>query len=67
MIGSAITWFIANAALFDYITSVLHVELGFGEPVWAIDPLGFMIISVPTGVVFLVGLLAVFDNILPKE
>ena len=67
MIGSAITWFMANAALFDYIVNVLHPELAFGEPIWVIDPLGFMIISVPTAIVFLIGLLAVFNDLLPRE
>ncbi len=67
MIGSAIVWFVANAVLFDYIVNVLHPDLAFGEPIWVIDPLGFIIISVPTGIVFFLGLLAVFDDILPRE
>lgn len=67
MIGSAIVWFVANAVLFDYIVNVLHPELAFGEPIWVIDPLGFMVISVPTGIVFFLGLLAVFGDMLPRE
>jgi hypothetical protein len=32
-----------------------------------IDPDGFMVISIPTGLVFFIGLLAVFGDLLPKE
>jgi len=67
MIGSAVAWSIGNAALFDYIVNVLHPESGFGEPIWVIDPLGYMAISLPTGFVFIIGLLAVFDDISQKE
>ena len=67
MIGSAIVRSIAIAVLFDYIVNVLHPDLAFGEPIWVIDPLGFMVISVPAGFVFFVGLLAVFGDMLPRE
>ncbi|RDE16115.1 MAG: hypothetical protein C4K48_02425 [Candidatus Thorarchaeota archaeon] len=67
MIGSAIVWSIVIAVLFDYIVNVLHSDLAFGEPIWVIDPLGFMVISVSSGIVFFLGLLAVFDDIIPRE
>ena len=44
-----------------------HPELGIGEPIWVIDPIGFMIISVPLGLVFFIGFLAVFGGLLPKH
>ena len=67
MLSSFVVWNLATVFLFDYIVNVLHPDQGFGEPIWVIDPIGFMIISVPTGLVFLLGVLAVFRDLLPKE
>jgi hypothetical protein len=39
----------------------------FGEPIWVIDPIGFMIISVLTGFVFFLGAIASLGDILPEE
>ena len=66
MVSSFIVWNIATILLFDYIVNV-HPELAIGEPIWVIDPAGFMIISAPLGLVFFIGLLAVFGDLLPKK
>jgi hypothetical protein len=63
MISSFVVWVLATSALFDYIIH-LYPEEPFGEPIWVIDLLGFLMISVPTGLVFLIGLIAVFGHIL---
>ena len=65
MLSSFVIWSLANSLLFHYIVNVLHPDQGFGEPIWVIDPIGFMIISVPTGLVFFLGLIAFFRDILP--
>ncbi len=67
VIGSFVTWTLATATLFDYIVNVLHPDQGFGEPIWVIDPVGFMLISVPTGLIFLVGALAVFGDMFSEK
>ena len=64
MLSSFVIWSLANSLLFHYIVNVLHPDQGFGEPIWVIDPIGFMIISVPTGLVFLLGLIAFFRDVL---
>ena len=53
--------------LFDNIVNVLYPGEPFGEPIWVIDPVGFFIISVPLGIVFLLGTVAVFQDLNPKE
>ena len=65
MLSSFVVWNLATIFLFHYIVNVLHPDQGFGEPIWVIDPIGFMIISVPTGLVFFLGLIALFLDILP--
>ena len=65
MLSSFMIWSLANSLLFHYIVRVLHPDQAFGEPIRVIDPIGFMIISVPTGLVFLLGLIAFFRDILP--
>lgn len=67
MISSFVGWTIATSMLFDYIVNVLHPGQAFGEPIWVIDPIGFMIISIPTGVVFFMGVLAVFGDMLSEK
>jgi hypothetical protein len=67
MISSFVVWTLATSLLFDYIVNVLHPEEAFEEPIWVIDPIGFLIISVPTGLVFLVGFLAVFGYTLQND
>ncbi len=66
IVSSVLVWFFANALLFDYIVNVLHPDQAFGEPIWVIDPVGFMIISIPTGLVFFVGLVVILRDILSK-
>lgn len=66
MLSSFVVWMLSISLLFDYIENVLHPDQGFGEPLWVIDPIGFMIISVPTGLVFLLGVLTVFGDLLPR-
>jgi hypothetical protein len=66
MICSFIVWNIGTILLFDYIVNV-HPELAIGEPIWVIDPIGFLIISIPTGLTFLLGSVAVFQDLNPKE
>ena len=66
IINSVLVWLFANALLFDYIVNVLHPDQAFGEPIWVIDPVGFMMISIPTGLLLFVGLLAIFGDLLPK-
>ena len=44
-----------------------YPELGIGEPIWVIDPIGFIIISTSLGLVFFIGFLAVFGDVLQKE
>ena len=65
--SSVITWFILTGMLFDYITKVLHPDQAFGEPIWVIDPAGFLYISVPLGIVFFIGVVVLFDAIIPKR
>ena len=65
MLSSFVVWSLANSLLFHYIVNVLHPDQGFGEPIWVIDPIGFMIISVPTGLVFFLGVIAFFRDVLP--
>ena len=65
MLSSFVIWSLANSLLFHYIVNVLHPDQGFGEPIWVIDPIGFMIISVPTGLVFFLGVIAFFGDVLP--
>ncbi|MHA2264379.1 MAG: hypothetical protein ACXAEN_18455 [Candidatus Thorarchaeota archaeon] len=55
MLGSFMIWDLSISLLFDHTVNVLHPDEAFGEPIWVIDPLGFMIISVPTGLVFILG------------
>lgn len=66
MVSSFVAWIMGISLLFDYIVNV-HPELAIGEPIWVIDPIGFMIISVPTGIVFFIGLLTFFGDLLPKK
>jgi hypothetical protein len=66
MICSFIVWNIGTILLFDYIVNV-HPELAIGEPIWVIDPIGFLIISIPTGLTFLLGSVAVFQDLNPKD
>ena len=66
MISSLVVWLLALPLRFWYVID-LYPELGIGEPIWVIDPFGFWMISIPTGLVFLIGLLTVFRNILQKE
>ena len=65
MLSSFVNWSLASSLLFLYIVSVLHPDQAFGEPIWVIDPIGFMIISVPTGLVFFLGVIAFFRDVLP--
>ena len=66
MLSSFVIWSLANSLLFHYIVSVWHPDQAFGEPIWVIDPIGFMIISVPTGLVFFLGVIAFFGDMLPR-
>ena len=66
MISSFLVWFIAIAILFDYNVNVLHPDHSSGEPIWNIDRVGFMIISIPTGLVFLVGLVVILRDIMSE-
>ena len=63
MVSSFIVWMLATSLRFWYVLDN-HPELGIGEPIWAIDPIVFMIISVPLGIVFFVGFLVIFGDIL---
>jgi hypothetical protein len=66
MIGSFIVWSLVTPFRFWYVID-MHPELGIGEPIWVIDPIGFLIISIPTGLTFLLGSVAVFQDLNPKE
>jgi len=66
MLSSFVIWSLANSLLFHYIVNVWHPDQAFGEPIWVIDPIGFMIISVPTGLVFFLGAIAFFRDVLPR-
>ena len=67
MIISFAIWSLSISLLFNYIVNVLYPNQGFGEPIWVIDPIGFWMISIPTGLVFLIGLLNVFGDTLRKK
>ncbi len=67
MVSSFLIWLIAIDLLFYYIVNVLHPDQAFGEPIWVIDPIGFFLISIPTGIMFFVGLLVIFGSVLPEE
>jgi len=67
MVSSFLVWLFSISLLFDYIVNVLHPDQGFGEPIWVIDPIGFLLISIPTGLVFFVGFLAIFEEMSSKE
>ncbi len=66
MISSFIVWLLATPLRFWYVID-MHPELGIGEPIWVIDPIGFLIIVVPTGLVFLLGSVVVFEDLRSKE
>jgi hypothetical protein len=66
MISSFAVWIWATTTLFDYIVH-LYPEEAFGEPIWVIDPLGFLMISVPTGLLFLIGAIVVFGDMLQEK
>ena len=66
IVSSVLVWFIAIGILFDYNVNVLHPDHSSGEPIWVIDPVGFMLISIPTGLVFFMGLVAIFGDLLSK-
>ncbi|TFG35026.1 hypothetical protein EU527_00015 [Candidatus Thorarchaeota archaeon] len=66
IIGSIIAWSLATSVLFDYITRVLHPNQAFGEPIWVIDPVGFLLISLPLGILLFIGVVILFDAIIPK-
>jgi hypothetical protein len=66
MVSIFIVWRLATSFWFWYVIDI-HPELGIGEPIWVIDPIGFMMISIPAAIVFLVGSLAVFGDILQKD
>ncbi|MHA1959161.1 MAG: hypothetical protein ACW99U_02975 [Candidatus Thorarchaeota archaeon] len=62
MLGSFVMWLLSTSLLFDYTVNVLHPDLALGEPIWVIDPIGFMFISIPTGLVFFLGAIALFGS-----
>ncbi len=66
MVSCFIVWNLATAFRFWYVLDI-HPELGIGEPIWVIDSIGFMIISVPLGIGFFIGFLAMFGDILKNE
>ncbi len=66
MFSSFIVWRLATSLRFWYVID-LHPELGIGEPIWVIDPIGFMIISVTFGLLFFLGFLAFFGDLLPEK
>jgi len=66
MVGSFVIWAFATEWLFDYNVNVLYPEEAFGEPIWVIDPYGFMYVSVPTGLVFIFGLFLVCASFCPE-
>ena len=66
MFSSFIIWNLVTSFRFWYVSD-MHPELGIGEPIWVIDPIGFMIISAPLGLAFFIGLLAFFGDLLPKK
>ncbi|TFG33478.1 hypothetical protein EU528_00620 [Candidatus Thorarchaeota archaeon] len=67
MTSSFLVWFLAISLLFDYIVNVLHPDQAFGEPIWVIAPIGFFLISIPTGLVFFAGFVAIFWEMSSKE
>lgn len=66
MASSFIVWMLATSLRFWHVIDI-HPELGIGEPIWVIDPVGFLIISAPTGLVFFIGFLAFVGDLLPKK
>jgi hypothetical protein len=62
MLGSFVVWLLSTSLLFDYTVNVLHPDLALGEPIWVIDPIGFMFISIPTGLVFFLGAIALYGS-----
>ncbi|MFW9833120.1 MAG: hypothetical protein ACFFEK_03940 [Candidatus Thorarchaeota archaeon] len=66
MVCSFVFWILTTSFRFWYVID-MHPELGIGEPIWVIDPIGFMIISGPLGILFFIGFLAVFGDLLPKR
>ena len=66
MISSFFVWSLATSYRFWYVID-MHPELGIGEPIWVIDPIGFLIISVPFGFLFFMGFIAFFGGLLPRK
>jgi len=66
MIASFVAWNLVTAYRFWYVIEI-HPELGIGEPIWVIDPIGFLVISAPFGLLFLIGFLAVFGDLLRND
>ena len=67
IIVSVVVWFLSISILFSYITNVLHPDQAFGEPIWVIDPVGFLLISIPLGIMLFIGFVLLFDAIIPKS
>ena len=66
MVGSFTAWNLITSYRFWYVID-LNPELGIGEPIWVIDSYGFAVISVPLGIVFFIGFLAFFRELIPKK
>ncbi len=66
MVCSFIVWMLATSLRFWSVIE-MHPELGIGEPIWVIDPIGFWTISTPLGLLFFMGFLAFFGDLLPKQ
>ena len=67
IISSVLIWVFSTGILFDYNVNVLHPDHSFGEPIWVLDPVGFLLISIPTGLVFFIGFVAIFWEMSSKE
>lgn len=66
MVSSFIVWSLATSLRFWYVIDT-HPELGIGEPIWVIDSYGFWIISIPLGLLFFIGFVGFFGDLLPKQ
>ena len=53
--GSILLWIVLLGLRWDYVVNVMFPGEALGEPIWVHDPLGFWVISIPCGIMFLIG------------
>ncbi|MFW9803608.1 MAG: hypothetical protein ACFFFC_13185 [Candidatus Thorarchaeota archaeon] len=66
IIASLFTWFILIGLRFDYLVNEVY-QRDPGEPLWVLDGLFFLIVTVSAGFIALLGLLAIVGEKFQKQ